>query len=162
MKRWLPRPLLSVGLLAMWLILSGSWALSGWLLGVGLAVVIPLFTQRFAGPLPAIKRPFIVLQLAGIVCIDIVMSNIAVMSAILRPERKLRSAFVWVPLALTDANAKATLAAIVTMTPGTVSADFSGDARFLLVHALHVEDEATLIEMIKSRYEIPLMRIFQS
>jgi multicomponent K+:H+ antiporter subunit E len=57
-----------------------------------------------------------------------------------------------------------TLAAIVTMTPGTLSVDYSvdntEDSGTLLVHALHLDDSAALIESIRSRYEAPLRIIF--
>ena len=52
------------------------------------------------------------------------------------------------------------LAGIVTMTPGTVSADLSDDRRTLLVHGLAIDDEAALIRSIKTRYEAPLKEIF--
>jgi multicomponent K+:H+ antiporter subunit E len=46
------------------------------------------------------------------------------------------------------------------MTPGTLSADLSDDRRWLLVHAFNVDDQAALVADIKSRYEQPLMQIF--
>jgi multicomponent K+:H+ antiporter subunit E len=56
------------------------------------------------------------------------------------------------------------LAGIVTMTPGTLSADLSDDRRHLLVHAFDVDDDAAqaaLIADIQLRYEAPLMQIFE-
>jgi multicomponent K+:H+ antiporter subunit E len=47
------------------------------------------------------------------------------------------------------------------MTPGTLSADLSSDRRHLLIHAFNLGDEAALIEAIKTRYERPLLEIFQ-
>jgi len=80
---------------------------------------------------------------------------------ILGPEERIRPGFVWVPLAIRDAYGTASLASIITMTPGTLSVDLSHDRRHLLVHALHVDDPAELIASIKSRYEQPLMAIFE-
>jgi multicomponent K+:H+ antiporter subunit E len=53
------------------------------------------------------------------------------------------------------------LASTISLTPGTVSADLSVDHRYLLIHALHVEDEAATIAQIKQRYEAPLKEIFE-
>jgi multicomponent K+:H+ antiporter subunit E len=95
---------------------------------------------------------------------DIVKSNIAVAKLILGNERKITPRFVWVPLALRDAHGIATLAGVVTMTPGTLSADLSDDRRHLLVHAFDIDDDAAqaaLIADIKTRYEAPLIRIFE-
>jgi multicomponent K+:H+ antiporter subunit E len=52
------------------------------------------------------------------------------------------------------------LASIVTMTPGTVSADVSEGNTSLLVHALDCDDPDALVAEIKQRYEKPLMEIF--
>jgi multicomponent K+:H+ antiporter subunit E len=52
------------------------------------------------------------------------------------------------------------LASIISLTPGTVSADLSDDRKTLLVHGLDVDDEAVLVEQIKRRYEAPLLEVF--
>ena len=88
------------------------------------------------------------------------MSNIEVARRILGPESALRPGFVRVPIVLTDPQAIATLAGIITMTPGTLTCAVAPDGRSLLVHALHLEDADALVAEIKSRYEQPLMEIF--
>jgi multicomponent K+:H+ antiporter subunit E len=91
---------------------------------------------------------------------DIVISNVQVAWLILGPERRIQPRFVWLPLEIRDPHGIASLAGIITMTPGTLSADLTEDRRFLLVHALNVSDEAALIASIKARYESPLRRVF--
>jgi multicomponent K+:H+ antiporter subunit E len=91
---------------------------------------------------------------------DIVLSNLEVARRVLGPEARLRPGFVWVPLAVRNPYAITTLAAIITLTPGTVSAELSADRRYLLVHALHLEDPEALVRAIKARYEAALLEIF--
>jgi multicomponent K+:H+ antiporter subunit E len=79
---------------------------------------------------------------------------------ILGPEAALKPRFVWVPLDIQQPWGIATLAGIITLTPGTVSSDLSADRRYLLVHALNEDDPAALVATIKARYERPLMEIF--
>ncbi|MCY1543414.1 multicomponent Na+:H+ antiporter [compost metagenome] len=52
------------------------------------------------------------------------------------------------------------LASVISLTPGTVSVDFSDDRKTLLVHGLDVPDEAAMVHEIKTRYEAPLLEIF--
>ena len=54
----------------------------------------------------------------------------------------------------------ATLAGIITMTPGTLSCAIAPDRSYLLVHALDLGDPAELAADIKVRYERPLLEIF--
>jgi multicomponent K+:H+ antiporter subunit E len=72
----------------------------------------------------------------------------------------LRPAFVEIPMLLEDELALTMLASIISLTPGTVSADLSDDRKTLLVHGLDVDDEATLVAQIKLRYEAPLLEVF--
>lgn len=161
MRRWLPNPLVSLVLFAAWLMLSMSLEPAHLLLAAVLAVAVPLATRRLA-PSPArIRRPWTAVRLGLVVLSDIVIANIQVALLILGPESAIRPRFVWVPLDARDPHAIASLAGIITMTPGTLSSDLSPDRRHLLVHAFNVSDEAALVAQIKSRYEAPLMEIYE-
>lgn len=161
MKRWLPAPLLSASLFAVWLLLNNTVDAAHLVLGALVAIVVPWFTERLRPDRPRIRRPLAILRLGLVVLWDIVMSNIEVARRILGPEAAIRPAFVWLPLDLTDPHAIVSLAGIITMTPGTLSAELSADRRHLLVHAFNVDDEAALIAQMKARYEAPLKEIFE-
>ena len=51
---------------------------------------------------------------------------------------------------------------IVCITPGTAWAELSRDRTTLLLHALDVSDPHAMAAQIKTRYERPLMEIFES
>ncbi len=159
MTAWLGSPLMSLALFAGWLLLTGVSAGSV-ALGALLALAIPAVSARFRGPAPRIGRWPTVLRLAVVVLWDIVASNIQVAALILGPERRIEPRFVWLPLDIRDPHGIAALAGIITMTPGTLSADLADDRRYLLVHALNAGDEAALVRGIKERYEAPLRTIF--
>ena len=161
MKRWLPAPLLSATLFAVWLLLNNTVDAAHLVLGALVAIVVPWFTERLRPERPRIRRPLVILRLGLVVLWDIVMSNIEVARRILGPEEAIRPAFVWLPLDLTDPHAIVSLAGIITMTPGTLSAELSADRRHLLVHAFNVDDEAALVAQMKARYEAPLKEIFE-
>jgi multicomponent K+:H+ antiporter subunit E len=161
MKRWLPQPRMSIVLLAGWLALNNTVHPAHLLLGALLALTIPLWTSRFAVSATYPKQLLTVVALSVIVLFDILKSNLDVARLILGREANIQPDFVWVPLDVTNTYAKTALAGIITMTPGTLSVDFSEDGNYLLVHALHVTDKAQLIGDIKARYEVPLKEIFE-
>lgn len=162
MRRLVPAPLLSLALLATWLLLNGSAAASHLLLGAALGLAVPWWTERLRPDRPRLTAPLTALRLTAVVLYDIVVSAIQVARLILGPEDRIAPRFVWVPLDVTDPHAIVALAGIITMTPGTLSADLSEDRRHLLVHAFHIDDEGALIASIKQRYEAPLARIFEA
>ncbi|MBL8324001.1 MAG: Na+/H+ antiporter subunit E [Rubrivivax sp.] len=159
-----PSPLISALLFVAWPVLNQSWSLGQLLLGLALAWALPWWAQRLRSDKPRIGRPGVILKLGLTVLKDIVTSNIEVARLILGPEQRIRPAFLWLPLSITDAHGIVALAGIITMTPGTLSADIAPDRRHLLIHAFDVGDDAAaqaaLIATIKARYEAPLLEIF--
>ena len=159
-RRWLPHPLLSLCLLLVWLLLVNDFSLGHWLLGALLGWLIPLLSQVFWITPPRIHKPLKLLPFFLRVLGDIVIANLQVAKLILGPSARLRPAFVEIPVLLEDELALTMLASIISLTPGTVSADLSDDRKTLLVHSLDVADAATLVHEIKTRYEAPLLEVF--
>ncbi|MEA3275664.1 MAG: Na+/H+ antiporter subunit E [Pseudomonadota bacterium] len=158
--RWMPHPLLSLVLLVLWLLLNNSASPGHLVLGALLGVLIPLFTRRF-WPEPArVRRPVLALRFAALVLWDIVVANFAVARIVLGPREAIRPAFVRVPLDVKGEVAVTVLASVVSLTPGTVSADLDAERRYLLVHALSEDDPSRLTRHIKTRYEAPIKEIF--
>lgn len=170
--KWLPTPYRSVLLFIVWLLLNQSVAPVHLFFGAVLALFIPWLSAKFRDPQPLIERPLLALRYILLVLMDIVTANAQVVVLILGPTKRLKPAFVRVPLDLQHELPITILASTVSMTPGTVSADIyptkemlaEGEEvqqRWLLLHVLNMEDEAELIATIKARYEAPLKEIFQ-
>ena len=156
-----PHPGLSFMLIAVWLLLPNTFSVGGLLLAILVGTLVPLLTAPFWPNRPRLRFGWPMIDYAAVVLWDIVVANFQVAGLILfRRDRDLRSRWLVIPLELRSAEAITTLAATISLTPGTVSADVAADGRSLLVHALSVEDEAAEVARIKSRYEARLMRIF--
>ncbi|WP_435104597.1 Na+/H+ antiporter subunit E [Arhodomonas sp. AD133] len=162
MAKILHHPLLSLFVLLVWLLLANSLGAGAFLVGAILAVLVPLITKRFWADHPHLYRPAVLLRLVPLVLADIVTANIAVAWITLtRSNRSLRPTFLRIPLQIHDPHGTVMLASIITLTPGTVSAQFSADRRTLYVHMLDCDDEAEAIEQIRTRYERPLKELLE-
>jgi multicomponent K+:H+ antiporter subunit E len=159
MSRLLPFPVSSTVILIVWLLLNQTVHPAHLLLGAALAVALPLATQRFLDVSTRPRAPAAVVRLVAIVLYDIVLSNIVVARLVLGPMDRLRPGFVRVPVDVTHPYAIALFASIITMTPGTVSAEVSESRREILVHVLDLEDADALVRAMKARYEAPLAEI---
>jgi multicomponent K+:H+ antiporter subunit E len=166
-RRLLPRPWTALWLWLAWLLLNQTLDPGHLMLGLLLALVLSRYPRigpaQLADPdtRAAWRHPLLAARLAAIVLWDIVVANIQVAMLILGPRGALRSRFVWVPIDLRRPKSITLLAGIITMTPGTLSAELSDDHRHLLVHGLDVDDPAALIAQIKARYEAPIKELFE-
>jgi multicomponent K+:H+ antiporter subunit E len=160
-QRWLPHPLLTLVLTGFWMLLLNDFSMGGLVVGLILGSLIPLYTTNFWPTPPRIKSYPKAAAYFFLVMWDIVVANVLVAYWILFWKNdQLQPKFFTVPLDIRVPEGIATLAGTITMTPGTVSSDLSADGKALLVHGLHVPDEAETIATIKSRYEARLLEIF--
>lgn len=160
MSRFLPSPPLSIAVLVLWLLLVADFSPGQFVLGALLAIALPLIASVLRPEPARIGRARVVFVLMRRVLWDIVQSNIEVARRILGPERVLTPTFLWLPLDLTNIHGITVLASIITLTPGTVSAELSDDRRHLLIHCFNLADAEELLATIKARYEAPLKEIF--
>jgi multicomponent K+:H+ antiporter subunit E len=161
MKRWLPRPGLTLLLTVIWLLLVNQLSLGQLLLGLFLGWGIPLLTRDFLLDVPRVRKPLRLCLFMLKVFYDILVANLHVARLVLGSTSRLSPAFVEVPMAIENKFVLAVLACIVSLTPGTVSAGLSADCKILLLHGLDVPDDQAMIAEVKSRYEAPLLEIFE-
>ena len=162
MKTLFPHPGLSGLLLAIWLLMLNGFSMGWLLLGILLAVLVPIFTAPFWPDRAVMRWGLPLLAYMLLVVRDIIAANFHVARLILfRRNQDLRSCWLAIPLDLHSAEAITLLAGTISLTPGTVSADISTDGRYLLVHTLDVADPEAEVAWIKSRYERRLLEIFR-
>lgn len=166
MRRFLPYPLLSLALLALWMLLQESAGSATLVLGAILALLggwtfaslrPPKAQLRFRRLLRSLP------QLLWDVLVEIVRSNNAVARIILREGRgrTRESGFVVVPLDMRDPYGLAALACILTATPGTVWVDYDSVESTMLLHVLDLIDEEEWVRIVKDKWERRLMEIFE-
>ncbi|SLN15257.1 Na+/H+ antiporter subunit E [Roseisalinus antarcticus] len=158
----LPHPALTVLLTVVWSLLQNKLTAGMFVFGVILGIVIPILTARWWPDRPERIRVGRMLAYCLLVIWDIVVANIQVAWIVLtRPNARIRSAWVVVPLDLRTPEAITILAATITLTPGTVTADLSDAGHSLLVHALDTDNPDAVRDDIKNRYERRLKEIFE-
>lgn len=160
-RGWLPHPLLSLLLAAVWLLLQQSLALPQLITALVLGLLVPRLVAGFLGPASRLHRPLLALRFGGIVLWDIVVSNLTVARIVLDPRSRPQPAWVKVPLDTRHPLAITLLATIITTTPGTVSCVVDEEGGFILVHALDCDDVDAAARGMKDRYEAPLRAILE-
>jgi multicomponent K+:H+ antiporter subunit E len=164
MKRWLPSPLVSGILLLLWLLLNQSLEPAQVLLGAVLAVVLPVLAKPLLQPLgyPRLSKPVALFSLLAMALVEIVRSALNVGRIILFGKREgVNSQFIRIPLDLRNPYGLALLSCLINSTPGTVWVEILPDRYELALHVFDLHDEQWWIDTIKTRYERPIMTIFE-
>lgn len=161
-RRLFPAPLLSLALLAIWLVLNRDYSLGQVLLGALVATIVPRLTRSLRPTPVRIRHLGVAFRLFMQVGWDVIVWNWRVLLGTLATRERLpRGGFITVPLDLRDPSGLAVLAAIMCVIPGTIWSEIALDRSALLVHIFDLADAQDEIELIKTRYERPLMEIFE-
>jgi multicomponent K+:H+ antiporter subunit E len=162
MKRWPTLSLFTIVLFAIWLLLNDSLAPGQIVLGLAMTITVSLATAAMLRSRAHPGHLLVAVKLLFVVLLDITLSNIAVARIIFGSTKaRSNSGFMQIPIDMRDPYGLATLACIVTATPGTIWAGLAPDGAILTIHVLDLQDEETWVRTIKDRYERPLMEIFE-
>ena len=164
MKRWLPHPVVSAVLCGLWLLLNQAFDAASILLGALLGIALPLLARNLQ-PLgyPRLRAPLTLLRLLRMATVEIARSCFNVSRIILFADQaNVDSQFIRVPLTLRDPYGLAMLSCLLNMTPGTVWVEIMPEGYELSLHVFDLHDEAWWIDTIQTRYEQPLIDIFET
>jgi multicomponent Na+:H+ antiporter subunit E len=84
---------------------------------------------------------------------ELVVANLRVAVAVVRPTHHLRPAIVTVPLDLETDTAITVFANLITLTPGTLNMDVADDRKSLLVHVMDTPDPDAFVAELKRGLE---------
>jgi len=159
-RRALPFPLLTLALLAMWILLTG-FSPGHIIFGAVIAVMVSRTMLSLRPERPTLRLGRAAVRLASIVFIDIIRSNIAVAKIILLRPPERNSGFIELSTALRSPDALAMLSIIITATPGSLWVQHDAHRHIILIHVLDLVDEQEWARLIQERYEKLLLEIFE-
>lgn len=127
----------------------------GFLLGWLIFYFIP-----FPGFRPYAKKLLFFLKFLLNFFAEIVLANLQVARAALKPKLDLKPSFLAYPLKVQNDLEITLLANAITLTPGTISVEVSADKKTLFIHALFGEEDQAIMQRIQKKLEEPILRIF--
>lgn len=159
-RRAIPFPLLTLALLAMWILLTG-FSPGHMLFGAAIAAMVSRTMLSLRPERPTLRIGRAAVRLALIVFVDIIRSNIAVAKIILLRPPERNSGFIELSTALRSPDALAMLGIIITATPGSLWVQHDAHRHIILIHVLDLVDEQQWARLIQERYEKLLIEIFE-
>ena len=151
--------LLNFILAFVWMFLKTSYSPASFFVGYFFGLLIIYIFRRFFTSRFYLLRVVAVLNLIYIFTLELILSNIAVLKAVLRPKLNIKPGIFAFPTELKEDWEITTLANLITLTPGTLVVDVSPDNKILYVHAMDISDADEAIQSIKNTFEKAIMEV---
>jgi len=131
---------------------------AGFLLGyVALWLSKPLYRDtRYFRKLPK------TINLIGFFLLELVLSNFKVLWDIVTPSHINRPGIVGVPLSARSDLEIFVVANLISLTPGSLSVDLSGDRKILYVHIMFLDDPEKTRQYIKTGLERRVLEVMRT
>jgi multicomponent Na+:H+ antiporter subunit E len=153
---------LGVALVLLWAAITANFSTPNLALGALVALGALAFLRRsFSRPIRYHKvRSLLGLSISF--CVELMLSAIRVARVILTPDldHVLRPAILAFPLGVKSDAEIATLANMITLTPGTLSIDVSEDRTMLYVHVLQYTTREAFIAELQKGFERQVREVF--
>ena len=105
------------------------------------------------------RKPYYAVRLVVWFVYELILANIAVAKAVLRPRLRITPGIIAYKTELKSPMAITWLANLITLTPGTLTLYLSEDHTTLFIHTLNVDDPASVVASIRRAFEHNLMEL---
>lgn len=136
-----------------WMFLQNNYTITSFTFGYGIGLVILFILRRFLVFNFYLRRVWAIIKLILLFIIELIKANIDVIKIVLSPKLTNQPGIVAVTTRLDSEVEITLLAALISLTPGTVSMDFSEDSKTIYIHAINVPDKEAMIEDIHNSFE---------
>lgn len=145
-----------------WVLVTGSFTLANMIFGFLLGGAALFLIREQVGSLGYFEQGRKIISLFALFVKELALSAWRVAKLVLSPSMELKPGIFAYPLTVERDFEITLLANLITLTPGTLSVDVSGDRKFLYVHAIDCTDPDGLRKDIAEGFERKIKEAFQS
>lgn len=151
--------LINVLLAVLWMFLQNEYTAVNFISGYIIGILILFIIRRFLKFDFYLKRFWAIIKLIYLFIVELIKANIDVVKVVLKPKQDHQPGIVAVRTQLESNFEISILAALITLTPGTISMDFSQDSKTIYVHSIDVPDKEAMIKDIQGSFEKAIMEV---
>jgi multicomponent Na+:H+ antiporter subunit E len=142
-----------------WMFLNNSLTFANFLFGYIIGIFILFILRHFLNIDFYFRKTWSFIKLILIFIRELLKANIDVLKVVVSPKLNNQPGIVEVDTRLETDFEIATLAALISLTPGTVSMDFSLDSKKIYVHSLDVPNKIEMIADIRDTLEKAILEV---
>jgi len=142
-----------------WMFLNNAWNGVGFLTGYLLGLLLIGSMRRFFPHRLYIVRVWAIIKLIALLFKELVRASIEVIRQIVKPKLDIRPGIFTYQTQLSSDWEVTLLCLLISLTPGSLPLEISGNQRKLFIHALDIKDEQKMSDDIKNTFEKAIMEV---
>ncbi|MFS0856567.1 Na+/H+ antiporter subunit E [Paenibacillus taichungensis] len=142
-----------------WMFLNNAWNGVGFLTGYLLGLLLIGSMRRFFPQRFYIVRVWAIINLIALLFKELVRASIEVIRQIVKPKLDIRPGIFTYQTQLSSDWEVTLLCLLISLTPGSLPLEISGNQRKLFIHALDIKDEQKMSDDIKNTFEKAIMEV---
>ncbi|MFA1820488.1 Na+/H+ antiporter subunit E [Virgibacillus oceani] len=151
--------LINILMAFIWMLLQNSYSVINFVIGYIIGILILFVLRRFLTFDFYFRRVWSFIKLTIIFFRELVLANIDMIRIILKPKMDIKPGIVAIPTKLETDLEITLLAALISLTPGTLSMDFSDDSSLIFVHAVDIDSKEETIRDILDSFEKAILEV---
>lgn len=142
-----------------WMFLNNAWNGVGFLTGYLLGLLLIGSMRRFFPQRFYIVRVWAIIKLIALLFKELVRASIEVIRQIVKPKLDIRPGIFTYQTQLSSDWEVTLLCLLLSLTPGSLPLEISGNQRKLYIHALDIKDQQKMSDDIKNTFEKAIMEV---
>lgn len=144
-----------------WVGMTGAFNASNLVIGFIVGWMVLLVLRGPRAMRSHLFRVWRAIELLAFFIWELLLANMRVAWDVVTPTHLMRPGVIAVPLDARDDLEILILANMVSLTPGTLSLDLSGDRTVLYIHAMYLHDRERITRAIKHGFERRLLEVMR-
>lgn len=154
--------LLNFFLAGVWMFITDSFTPAGFTIGYLVGLLLIVMMRRFFSSTLYLYRIWAVFFLISLFLKELVLSSFAVFKLVIQPRLNINPAIFELETDLEQDWEITLLAALITLTPGTLVVGISDDQNKLYIHAIDFKDIEEAVSSIKNTFERAILEVSRS
>ncbi|KGP80520.1 MULTISPECIES: Na+/H+ antiporter subunit E [unclassified Paenibacillus] len=142
-----------------WMFLNNAWNGVGFLTGYLLGLLLIGGMRRFFPQRFYIVHVWAIIKLIALLLKELVRASIEVIRQIVKPKLDIRPGIFTYQTQLSSDWEVTLLCLLISLTPGSLPLEISGNQRKLYIHALDIKDQQKMSDDIKNTFEKAIMEV---
>ena len=151
--------LVNIFIAVIWQFLQNSFTISSFITGFVFGMIILIILRGVLKFDLYLIKVWSVLKLILLFVLELLKANIDVIKVVLNPKQDHTPGIVAVETKLETDIEVTLLASLISLTPGTISMDFSDDGRTIYIHSIDVPDKEEMIKEIQDSFERAILEV---